>query len=317
MTRIGFIGIGLMGLPMCRRLLAAGYPLTVWNRSPDKCAPLVAAGATLATSPAALTRECAVVMLCVADTAAVEDVFRHADGVAAGLAPGKTVIDFSSIDPAATRALALATRAAGANWLDAPVSGGVAGAEAGSLVIMAGGEAEALEPLRLLLAHLSQRVTHMGPSGAGQVTKICNQLIVAANAVLIAEAVALAERAGVDAGRLAPALAGGFADSRPFQLLAPRMSARRFEPVQWRVRTLLKDLDMAGQLAAQCGSPAPLAAQAAGLMRTHAAQGFLDQDLSSLINLFANAIPGEPRPDTADGGQRVRNAGEPVGPPDR
>lgn len=317
MTRIGFIGIGLMGLPMCHRLLAAGYPLTVWNRSPDKCAPLVAAGATRATSPAALTGECAVVMLCVADTAAVEDVFRRADGVAAGLAPGKTLIDFSSIDPAATRELATATRAAGAHWLDAPVSGGVVGAEAGSLVIMAGGEAEALEPLRPLLAQLSQRVTHMGGSGAGQVTKICNQLIVAANAVLIAEAVALAERAGVDAGRLAPALAGGFADSKPFQLLAPRMSTRQFEPVQWRVRTLLKDLDMAGHLAARCGSPAPLAAQAAGLMRTHAAQGFLDQDLSSLITLFANATPGEPRPDTADGGQHGLHAGESAGPPDR
>lgn len=317
MTRIGFIGIGLMGLPMCRRLLAAGYPLTVWNRSPAKCAPLVAAGATLATSPAALTEACEVIMLCVTDTAAVEDVFRRADGIAAGLAPGKTLIDFSSIDPAATRALAAVTRAAGVHWLDTPVSGGVVGAEAGSLVIMAGGDAEALEALRPLLAPLSQRVTHMGGSGAGQVTKICNQLIVAANAVLIAEAVALAERAGVDAGRLAPALAGGFADSKPFQLLAPRMSARQFEPVQWHVRTLLKDLDMAGHLAARCGSPAPLAAQAAGLMRTHAAQGFLDQDLSSLINLFANATPGEPRPDTAEGGQRGINSGEPAGPPDR
>ncbi|MCC2637186.1 MAG: 2-hydroxy-3-oxopropionate reductase [Moraxellaceae bacterium] len=298
MTRIGFIGIGLMGLPMCRRLLAAGYPLTVWNRSPDKCAPLVAAGATQATSPAALARACEVIMVCVADTAAVEDVFGRAEGLATGLGPGKTVIDFSSIDPAVTRVLSGATRAAGAHWLDTPVSGGVVGAEAGSLVIMAGGEAEALDPLRPLLAHLSQRVTHMGASGAGQVTKICNQLIVAANAALIAEAVALAERAGVDARRLAPALAGGFADSKPFQLLAPRMSARQFEPVQWRVRTLLKDLDMAGALAAQCGSPAPLAAQAASLMRTHGAHGFLDQDLSTLIHLFTGAPAGDPRAGT-------------------
>lgn len=286
MTRIGFIGIGLMGLPMCRRLLAAGHPLTVWNRSPDKCAPLVAAGATLAASPAALTREADVIMTCLADTAAVEDVFHRADGIAATLAPGKTVVDFSSIAPAATRALAAAAQARGAAWVDAPVSGGVVGAEAGSLVIMAGGEAAALEPLRPLLAALAQRVTHMGPSGAGQVTKVCNQLIVAANAVLIAEAVALAEKAGVDASRLAPALAGGFADSRPFQLLAPRMSARAFEPVQWRVRTLLKDLDMARTLAAESGSEVALASHAADLMRRHGDHGFLDQDLSTLIRHF-------------------------------
>lgn len=286
MPRIGFIGIGLMGLPMCRRLLAAGHPLTVWNRSPDKCAPLVAAGAALAASPAALTREADVIMTCLADTAAVEDVFQRADGIAAALAPGKTVVDFSSIAPAATRALAAAAQARGAAWVDAPVSGGVVGAEAGSLVIMAGGEATALEPLRPLLAALAQRVTHMGPSGAGQVTKVCNQLIVAANAVLIAEAVALAEKAGVDASRLAPALAGGFADSRPFQLLAPRMSARTFEPVQWRVRTLLKDLDMARTLAAESGSAVALASHAADLMRRHGDHGFLDQDLSTLIRHF-------------------------------
>lgn len=288
MTRLGFIGIGLMGLPMCRRLLAAGHPLTVWNRSPAKCASLVAAGARLATSPADLAGAADVIMTCVADTAAMEDVFGRADGLAAALRPGQVVVDFSSISPAATRTLAAAAQARGAQWIDAPVSGGVVGAEAGTLVIMAGGDAETLASLRPLLAPLAQRVTHMGGCGAGQVTKVCNQLIVAANAVLIAEAVALAEKAGVDASRLAPALAGGFADSKPFQLLAPRMSARRFEPVQWRVRTLLKDLDMATALAADSGSPAPLATHAAELMREHGQNGCLDQDLSSLIRLFAD-----------------------------
>lgn len=310
MTRIGFIGIGLMGLPMCRRLLAAGYPLTVWNRSTAKCAPLEAAGAVRADNPGALALACDVIMTCVADTAALEDVFHRANGLATGLAPGKTVLDFSSVDPAATRVLAAAAAAKGAHWIDAPVSGGVVGAEAGSLVIMAGGEAAALDPLRPLLAHLAQRVTHMGPSGAGQVTKVCNQLIVAANAVLIAEAVALAEKAGVDAARLAPALAGGFADSRPFQLLAPRMSARAFEPVQWRVRTLLKDLDMAGRLAAEAGSPAPLAAHAAELMRAHGRHGYLEQDLSSLIRFFADA-PAPARTAALD--RRLAQAAAPDG----
>ena len=291
MPRIGFIGIGLMGLPMCQRLLAAGHPLLVWNRSPQKCAPLLAQGARLAATPAELAREADIIMTCVADTAAVEDVFHRADGIAAGLAPGKVVVDFSSIAPAATRALAAAARARGTQWVDAPVSGGVVGAEAGTLVVMAGGDATTVAALQPVLAALAQRVTHMGDSGAGQVTKVCNQLIVAANAVLIAEAVALAEKAGVEAGRLAPALAGGFADSRPFQLLVPRMSARAFEPVQWRVRTLLKDLDMAGTLAAEAGSPVPLARHAAELMREHGGHGFLEQDLSTLVTLFADA-PG-------------------------
>jgi 3-hydroxyisobutyrate dehydrogenase len=289
MARIGFIGIGLMGLPLCRRLLAAGHELTVWNRTPSKCAPLAALGARLAATPQALAEAVDTVMLCVADTAAVEAVFQREQGLGAGLGAGKVVVDFSSIAPAATRALAAQARARGAEWIDAPVSGGVVGAEAGTLVIMAGGEAATLDALRPVLAAVAQRVTHMGPSGAGQVTKVCNQLIVAANAVLIAEAVALAEKAGVDATQLAPALAGGFADSKPFQLLAPRMSARRFEPVQWRVQTLLKDLDMAVALAKENGGTTPLAAQAAELMRTHGRAGHLQQDLSSLIELFAAA----------------------------
>lgn len=288
MTRIGFIGIGLMGLPMCRRLLAAGHPLTVWNRSPEKCAPLAAAGAAVAAHPQALATAVDVIMLCLADTAAVEEVVRRPQGLAAGWRQGQIVVDFSSIAPAATRALAAQAAAGGVAWLDAPVSGGVVGAEAGTLVVMAGGTAEALEQVRPLLATLALRVTHMGGSGAGQVTKVCNQLIVAANAVLIAEAVALAEKAGVDARRLAPALAGGFADSKPFQLLAPRMSARCFEPVQWRVRTLLKDLDMATALAEQSGAQAPLAAHAAQRLAEHGRHGFLEQDLSSLVQLYAD-----------------------------
>lgn len=291
MPRIGFIGIGLMGLPLCRRLLGAGHVLSVWNRNADKCLPLVREGALKATTPAELVAASDIVFLCLSDTAAVAQVMFADPGVAAALHDGQIVIDLSSIDPGATRDFAQRVQARGAHWMDAPVSGGVVGAEAGTLVIMAGGEADIVERARPVLACLSQRVTHMGPSGAGQVTKICNQLIVAANAVLIAEAVALAEKAGVDATRLAPALAGGFADSKPFQLLAPRMSTRQFEPVQWRVQTLLKDLDMATALAAASNSPAPLAAAAAGLMRQHGAQGHLSDDLSSLITLFAGIKP--------------------------
>lgn len=287
MPRIGFIGIGLMGLPLCRRLLAAGHALSVWNRNPAKCAPLAEAGATVAASPAELAESCEVLMLCVSDTAAVQAVVHGENGLLGHLRAGHILADFSSIDPAATRELAAQAAARGAAWVDAPVSGGVVGAEAGTLVIMAGGNAATIDRLRPVLAVLAQRVTHMGPSGAGQVTKICNQLIVAANSLLIAEAVALAESAGVDATQLAPALAGGFADSKPFQLLAPRMSTRQFTPVQWRVQTLLKDLDMAGQLAGQNGLALPMAATAASLMRQHGNAGHLADDLSSVIGQFA------------------------------
>ena len=287
MSKIGFAGIGLMGLPMCRRLLAAGHELTIWNRSAEKCSALVGTGAHQARSPAALARDCDVIMLCVSDTAAVQQLVSGADGLLAGLSAGKIVVDFSSIAPTATRELAALVKSKGAQWVDAPVSGGVVGAETGALVVMAGGETDIIDGLRPILAVLSQRVTHMGPTGAGQVSKICNQLIVAANAVLIAEAVALAEKAGVDATKLTPALAGGFADSKPFQLLVPRMSTRQFEPVQWRVKTLLKDLDMAVGLSGEVAAQVPLATAAAELMRQHGQNGALDEDLSSLITLFS------------------------------
>jgi 3-hydroxyisobutyrate dehydrogenase len=291
MPRIGFIGIGLMGLPLCQRLLNAGFPLTVWNRHPDKCRPLCAQGARQAVSPAHLAGETDVIFICVSDSAAVQQVVSGPDGLLSALDNDQVVIDLSSIDPDVTRDLAGQVLAKGAHWIDAPVSGGVVGAEAGTLVIMAGGDSAIIDRVRPVLAPLSQRVTHMGPTGAGQVTKICNQLIVAANAVLIAEAVALAEKAGVDASKLAPALAGGFADSKPFQLLAPRMSTRQFTPVQWKVQTLLKDLDMATALAERTASPSPLAQAAAALMRQHGEAGHLADDLSSLILHFASRSP--------------------------
>jgi 3-hydroxyisobutyrate dehydrogenase len=285
--RIGFIGIGLMGLPLCRRLLKAGLPLTVWNRNGVKCAPLVAAGAVQAASIAALVKSSDVIMLCVADTAAVEAVVFAPGGVAGAGSTGKILVDFSSIDPAATRDFAARLNTCcDMKWIDAPVSGGVRGAENGTLVIMAGGDVATIETIRPLLMPLSQRCTRMGPVGAGQVSKVCNQMIVATNALLIAETVALAEKAGVDATLLAPALAGGFADSLPFQILTPRMAAKTFEPVQWRVQTLLKDLNNATRLSQDLHSDIPLASHAEALMRQHADNGFAAKDLSTVIKLY-------------------------------
>ena len=286
---LGFAGIGLMGLPMCRRLLAAGHSLTVWNRSPDKCAPLVAAGARQVDTPADLCEAADVVMLCLADTAVVSDVVFGVEGIASKAKAGQLLVDFSSLEPAATREMAARLKAqTGMGWLDTPVSGGTPGAEAGTLAIMVGGEVQDLERVRPALQVLGQRVTHMGAVGAGQVTKVCNQMIVACNALVIAEVVALAEKSGVDATLIAEALAGGFADSKPLQILAPQMSESRFEPVKWHVRTLLKDLDTATRLSREQGSATPVSGLAAQLMRLHGSQGYLEKDPATLIDLYRN-----------------------------
>lgn len=284
---LAFAGIGLMGLPMSRRLLAAGFPLSVWNRNPAKCEPLVDAGARPVVSPADLCHEADIVMLCLADTAAVREVVFGPGGIVEQGLPGQLLVDFSSTDPAATREMAVELEArCGMRWVDAPVSGGTPGAEAGTLAIMAGGAADDIERLRPILRHLGQRLTRMGEVGAGQVTKVGNQMIVACNALVIAEVVALAERAGVDASLLAPALAGGFADSKPLQILAPQMAESRFEPIKWHVRTLLKDLDTAVKLSREQGSATPMSGLAAQLMRLHGSQGNLERDPATLVELY-------------------------------
>lgn len=292
LPRIAFAGIGLMGLPMTRRLLAAGFPLTVWNRTPDKCTPLLELGARRAEAPAELCAEADILMLCLADTAVVREVVFGPGGVVEGARAGQVLVDFSSLEPAATREMAAELeRRTGVHWIDAPVSGGTPGAEAGTLAIMAGGREEDVERVRPVLAHLGQRLTRMGEVGAGQVTKVCNQMIVACNALVIAEVVALAEKAGVDASLLAPALAGGFADSRPLQILAPQMAESCFEPVKWHVRTLLKDLDTATRLSREEGSATPMSGLAAQLMRLHGSQGNLERDPATLIELYREEHP--------------------------
>jgi 3-hydroxyisobutyrate dehydrogenase len=284
---IAFAGLGLMGVPMSRRLLAAGYPLTVWNRSAAKRELLAGEGARAVQSPAQLCADAGIVMLCLADTAAVREVVFGPGGIVEGAKPGQLLVDFSSLEPAATREMAAELEArSGMRWVDAPVSGGTPGAEAGSLAIMAGGRVEDIERIRPVLAHLGQRLTRMGEVGAGQVTKVCNQMIVACNALVIAEVVALAESAGVDASLIAPALAGGFADSKPLQILAPQMAESRFEPIKWHVRTLLKDLDTAVKLAREQGSATPMSGLAAQLMRLHGSQGHLAHDPATLVEQY-------------------------------
>lgn len=275
---IAFLGMGLMGTRMTSRLLKAGYTVAVWNRSQHACDPLIQEGA-LALELEEIAKY-PVILTCLADDKAVQSVFAQIESY---LQPNQIIVDFSSLSVAATLELAQASQEQQVTWIDSPVSGGTLGAEQGTLVIFAGGNAEAIQRLNPIYDVLSQRVTRMGESGTGQATKICNQLIVAANSTLIAEAVALADQAGVDTTLLAPALAGGFADSKPFQILAPRMATHIFEPVQWKVQTLSKDLNNAVQLAKGFNLNIPVAQKALQQLQAHQENGFAENDLATII----------------------------------
>lgn len=277
-TPIAFLGMGLMGTRMASRLLQVGYTVAVWNRSQHACEALIQQGATqLELNKIA---EYPVILICLADDQAVQSVF---DQIRPYLKAEQVIVDFSSLSVTATQQLAQSAQQQQVTWIDSPVSGGTIGAEQGTLVIFAGGDEHTIQALEPIYTVLSQRVTRMGETGTGQATKICNQLIVAANSMLIAEAVALASQAGVDTSLLAPALAGGFADSKPFQILAPRMATHTFEPVQWKVQTLSKDLNNALKLAHSFNLNIPVAQKALLQLQAHQENGFADNDLATII----------------------------------
>jgi len=285
--KLGYVGIGLMGKPMVLRLLAAGHEVTVWNRSRDKLAPVVEKGAKAAASPAEVARASEIVMMCVTDQRAAEQVLFGKDGVLEGGAKGKLVVDFSSIAPVSARDFAARLEKAGMGMIDAPVSGGVPGAEKGTLAIMAGGGVEDIERARPVVMQLAQRFTRMGDAGAGQVTKLCNQIIVGSLFPVIAEAIRLAEAAGVDAKSLPEALKGGFADSLPLQIFGARMAARNFEPPLGTNHIMLKDLENAAAVAKEFGVSLVMARAAADLYRLMETQGKGEQDPATLVDLSA------------------------------
>lgn len=279
-TKIAFLGMGLMGSRMAARLIQAGFEVAVWNRTLSSCDILVDMGATLLNLQEIAAYP--VILTCLADDSAVQTVYEH---IQDQLQPDQVLVDFSSLSVAQTKKLASQAQVRQVKWIDSPVSGGIVGAEQGTLVIFAGGDLQTIQNLSLIYNVLSQRVTRMGETGTGQATKICNQLIVAANSTLIAEAVALAAQAGVDTKLLAPALAGGFADSKPFQILAPRMASHTFEPVQWKVQTLSKDLNNAVQLAEHFKLNIPVAKQALLQLKAHQNKGYAEADLATVIQM--------------------------------
>ena len=288
-ANLAYIGLGLMGLPMTLRLLAAGRTVHVWNRSAEKLKPAIAAGATAAATPRQAAAAADIVLMCLFDAKAVETVVFGADGIAAAPGAGKVLVDHASIRPDKTREFAARLKQAnGMEWIDAPVSGGVKGAADGSLAIMCGGAAAAFERARPVLANYAANINLMGPSGAGQVTKLCNQVIVGSNLAVLAEAIRLAQNSGVDARLLPKALAGGFADSKPLQIFVPRMIDRPAESIG-AANTMLKDLDTALDLGRETGTPLPVSGLAAQLLRTLAAQGKGEEELSAIIDLYGKA----------------------------
>ncbi|MEJ7930076.1 NAD(P)-dependent oxidoreductase [Ramlibacter sp. AN1015] len=283
--KLGFCGLGLMGAPMVRRLLQAGHEVQVWNRSAHKAAPLVDAGARLVATPREAATGVDGVLMCLFDAAAADAVVFGPDGVAQ--APGlRWVVDHSSISPEATRRLASRlAEAPGADWIDAPVSGGVGGVEAGTLAVMAGGEARHLQQASEAMRAYAGNITHMGGCGAGQATKLCNQTIVATTVVAVAEALSFAERNGIDARKLAAALAGGWADSKPLQVFAPRMNEAQ-PSIIGALSTMLKDVDTVIDTARQSGAPMPLTANVQQVLRMAAALGLAEAELSAVISVL-------------------------------
>jgi 2-hydroxy-3-oxopropionate reductase len=254
--RVGFIGLGIMGAPMARNLLAAGFPVTVHSRSSGPVDELVTAGARHADGPSQVAAASDITITMLPDTPDVESVLVGSGGVIEGVAEGALVIDMSSIDPAPTREMAAAFAAKRAAMLDAPVSGGEKGAIDAALSIMVGGADADFARAVPIFEALGTSIVHIGPTGAGQVCKACNQLVVAATIEAVAEALLLAERSGVDAAKVREALLGGFAGSKILEVHGQRMLDRAFDP-GFRIGLHRKDARIVEEAAAATESPIP------------------------------------------------------------
>lgn len=285
--RLGFIGIGLMGEAMTRRLLERGWQVTVWNLEAERLDKVVPFGARPAASPAEVAEASDTVLICVLHTRAVEDCVFGDRGVAQARRHPRALIDFSTIDPAATRAFAdRLHRATGAGWIDAPISGGPDAAREGAMAVMAGGTPDAIDAVMPIMADLAGNFTRMGDVGAGQTTKMINQAIVGAGFVVMAEALALAERSGIDAAALPGCLAGGFADSALLKRIYPQMQARAFDPPKGYARQLLKDLYALSDFAKGLGLDLPMAETAHAQYLAHIDAGNGERDTASIIDRY-------------------------------
>ena len=297
--KLGFIGLGIMGVPMALRLAAAGHSLAVHTRSavhPD----VIAAGATRCASAREVAAQSEIVFTMLPDTPDVDLVLFGDNGVAAGLTAGKTVVDLSSISPFETKRFAQKVNALGCDYLDAPVSGGEVGAKAGTLSIMGGGPQATFDRVLPLFELMGKNITLVGGNGDGQTTKVANQIIVALNIAAAGEALLFASKAGADPAKVRQALMGGFAASRILEVHGERMIKRSFKP-GFRIGLHQKDLNLALQGAKAIGVALPQTAGAAQLMQACAAQGWDQLDHSALVKalelMAAHTVAPEPAAD--------------------
>jgi len=284
---VGFIGLGVMGKPMAKNVLEKGYPLVVYNRSRGAVDELVAAGATAAASSADVARRARTIITMLPDSPDVDQVLAGPDGVFSAIQPGSIVIDMSSIAPATARRLADVARTRGARMLDAPVSGGEIGAINASLSIMVGGDADAVAEVTPILHAMGNpdRVIRIGDSGAGQICKVCNQMVIGGTLAAVSEAFALARKAGVDVSRVRNALLGGFAASRVLEVHGERMLTGNYKP-GFRARLYAKDLRIASQTLAEHEAPAPVSAAVHQLVTALVAAGRGDDDYAALATVL-------------------------------
>ena len=283
--KIGFIGLGIMGMPMVHNFLGANTNVTVWGRTPAKMDPAVEAGATLAASPKELAKAVDIVFTCVFDADAVEEVIFAENGLIEGANSDMLMVDCSSIHPERARDLAARLKAANSmHFVDCPVSGGRFGARDGTLVLMAGGGDADIERLRPVVTPISQRLTHMGPVGCGQATKLVNQSIIAAEVAVMAEQFAFADTYGVQGSKIPEAPAGGWADSTVLQDHAKRMIKAEY----WQTApgNMLKDMNATCDMGQQTGSPMPVTSTVTELYRFLGAQGNGDKGQIGLMYLY-------------------------------
>ncbi|NDJ18275.1 2-hydroxy-3-oxopropionate reductase [Myxacorys almedinensis] len=285
MERIGFIGLGIMGKPMTQNLLRAGHSVVVFNRSPGAIAALVSEGAIALSSPKQVAQHADVVITCLPDSADVEAVVLGDDGVIEGARAGMMVIDMSTIAPTTARKLYDTLSENGIQALDAPVSGGEIGAQQGTLSIMVGGDDAAFQRALPILQAMGSNIVHIGVAGAGQVTKACNQIVVALTVQAVAEALTLAKKSGVDGAKVREALLGGFAQSRVLEVHGKRMLEGKFNP-GFTLDLHRKDMNIVLQTGRDVNLPLLGSSQVTSLMNALIAQGKGGLDNAALVSLY-------------------------------
>lgn len=285
MKKIGFIGLGTMGAPMAANLLKQGFEVTVYNRTAEKCKPLVSQGAREASSPREAAKEADTVITMVSDDTSIAAVYEGADGVLAGLAPGKTVIDCSTISPALEKKLASLVGEKDCSFLDAPVTGSSPAAIDGTLVFMVGGDADVLAGQMDIFDCLGKKVLHMGENGAGAVAKLAHNTIVGINNLALAEGFAIASKSGLPADRFLELVQLGSAGSKAAELKGRKIIEHDFTN-QFSLALMLKDLKLASSLTDGAGIPSPMLNLAKSLFQAGQTEGFGDEDLSSVVKIY-------------------------------